>query len=387
MLVASLASLGNGLPVPSAPMQVPFVDLGRQYASIKDEVDAALLEAVGSMQYILGEEVARFEREFAEYCEAAECVGVASGTAAIQLALEALEIGPEDEVIAPANTFIASILPVLRLGARPVLVDCDPRTATIDAEHAAAAITPRTKALVAVHLYGHPADLDALGRLCDAHGIALVEDACQAHGARLRGRRVGGLGRVAAFSFYPAKNLGAYGDGGAVTTNDPELAQRVRLLRDLGQRAKYDFAVQGVNERLDTIHAAVLRVKLRRLDEWNELRRAHAAAYAEALDGAGLELPEPAPWAEPVWHLYVVRLRNGSRDALREALAERGIATSLHYPRPLHLEPVLASLGYGPGDFPVSERWCERLLSLPMFPELEAAEISYVARAIAESSR
>jgi dTDP-4-amino-4,6-dideoxygalactose transaminase len=364
-------------------VKVPFVDLGRQYHSIKDEVDAALLEAVGSMQYILGEEVGRFEREFADYCEAGECVGVGSGTAAIQLALEALEIGPGDEVIAPANTFIATILPVVRLGARPVLVDCDSATATIDVELAARAVTPRTKALMAVHLYGHPAELDALGRLCDEHGIALVEDACQAHGARFRGRRVGAIGRIAAFSFYPAKNLGAYGDGGAVTTNDPELAERVRLLRDLGQRGKYDFAMLGSNERLDTIQAAALRVKLRRLDTWNELRRRHAAAYAEALDGDALELPRPAPWAEPVWHLYVVRLRHGNRDALREALGERGIATGLHYPLPLHLEPVLASLGHRAGDFPVAESWSERLLSLPMFPELEADQIKEVGRAIA----
>jgi dTDP-4-amino-4,6-dideoxygalactose transaminase len=377
----------NGLPVPSAPVEVPFVDLKRQYASIKEEVDGALLDAVASTQYILGEEVERFEREFAAYCDAGECVGVGSGTAALQLALEALEVGPGDEVIAPANTFIASVLPVLRLGARPVLVDCDSASAAIDVEQAAAAVTERTKALLAVHLYGHPADLDALGRLCDEHGIALVEDACQAHGARLRGRRVGALGRIGAFSFYPAKNLGAYGDGGAVTTNDPELASRVRLLRDLGQRGKYDFAVQGWNERLDTIQAAVLRVKLRRLDGWNELRREHAAAYAGALDPAAVELPEPAPWAEPVWHLYVVRLRNGSRDALREALTQNGVATGLHYPRPLHLEPVLASLGHAAGDFPVAESWSQRLVSLPMFPELGSEEISYVARAIAESAR
>jgi dTDP-4-amino-4,6-dideoxygalactose transaminase len=366
-------------------MDVPFVDLSRQYAAVKDEVDAAVLETLASSQYILGEAVARFEREFAAYSEVDECVGVASGTAAIQLVLEALGVGPGDEVVAPANTFIASILPVLRLGARPVLVDCDRQTATLDVDAAAAAITPRTKALVAVHLYGHPADVEALARACEEHGVALVEDACQAHGARLRGRRVGGFGRAAAFSFYPAKNLGAYGDGGAVTTNDPELAERVRLLRDLGQRRKYDFAVQGCNERLDTLHAAVLSVKLRRLDGWNDLRREHAAAYRDALDGNGVELPDPAPWAEPVWHLYVVRTANGNRDELRDALAGRGVATGVHYPRPLHLEPVLASLGYVAGDFPVSERWCERLLSLPMFPELEREEISYVAGAIAET--
>jgi dTDP-4-amino-4,6-dideoxygalactose transaminase len=366
-------------------VNVPFVDLGRQYRSIKEEVDAALLEAVASTEYILGGEVALFEREFAAYCEASECVGVGSGTAALQLVLEALEVGAGDEVIAPANTFIATVLPVLRLGARPVLVDCDPRTATIDVEQAAAAITPRTKAVLAVHLYGHPADLEGLVRLCEEHELALVEDAAQAHGARFQGRRVGGFGRAAAFSFYPAKNLGAYGDGGAVTTNDAELADRLRVLRDLGQRQKYVHEVEGWNERLDTIQAAVLRVKLRRLDEWNEARRRHATAYADALADTSLGLPEPAPWAEHVWHLYVVRARNG-RDELRARLADRGIATGLHYPRPLHLQPALEALGYREGDFPVTERWSAELLSLPMFPELEADEIRTVARAIAESA-
>jgi dTDP-4-amino-4,6-dideoxygalactose transaminase len=366
-------------------MNVPFVDLARQYRSIKEEVDAALLEAVASTAYILGEEVARFEREFAAYCDVRECVGVGSGTAALQLALEALEVGAGDEVIAPANTFIATVLPVLRLGARPVLVDCDPQTATIDVERAAAAIGPRTKALVAVHLYGHPAELDGLARLCDERGVALVEDAAQAHGARFRGRRVGGFGRVAAFSFYPAKNLGAYGDAGAVTTNDAELADRIRVLRDLGQREKYVHVVEGWNERLDTIQAAVLRVKLRRLDEWNEARRRHAKAYADALEATSVAVPEPASWAEHVWHLYVVRAEDG-RDELRARLGDAGIATGLHYPLPLHMQPALAALGYAEGDFPVTERWSAELLSLPMFPELEVDEIRMVARAIAENA-
>jgi dTDP-4-amino-4,6-dideoxygalactose transaminase len=364
-------------------VRVRFVDLDRQYRSIKEDVDSALLDAVASTEYILGAEVTRFEEEFAAYCETRHCVGVASGTAAIQLALEALGISEGDEVIVPANTFIASVLPVLRLGARPVLVDCDARTATVDPRHVASAIGRRTKAVIAVHLYGHPADVDRLSELCEANGLALVEDACQAHGARYKGRRVGGLGRIAAFSFYPGKNLGGYGDGGAVTTDDDELDERVRLLRDFGQERKYTHVVEGWNERLDTIQAAVLRVKLARLDGWNELRRKHAAAYTEALADTKLRLPETAEWAEPVWHLYVVR--TGRRDTLREALAAHGVETGLHYPVPLSQQPVLKRLAHRPGEFPVSEGWAREVLSLPMFPELERAEIEEISSLIATS--
>jgi dTDP-4-amino-4,6-dideoxygalactose transaminase len=358
-------------------VKVEFVDLARQYRSIKDEVDEALLAAVASTQYILGDEVTRFEQEFAAYCEAAHCVGVGSGTAAIALSLEALGIGPGDEVIAPANTFIATVTPILRLGARPVLVDCDPDTAQIDPAQVQAAISSRTKALIAVHLYGQPADVEPLSALCDENGITLIEDACQAHGARYRGRRTGSLGHVAAFSFYPGKNLGAYGDGGAVTTGDAELAERIRVLRNLGQTKKYVHVALGPNERLDTIHAAVLRVKLRHLDRWNELRRAHAAAYCAALADAQLGLPGTAPDVEHVWHLFVVR--TPKRDALRDALAEHGIASGMHYPLPLHLQPALSQLGYRSGDFPVTEAWANELLSLPMFPELQEDELEAVA--------
>ena len=283
-------------------------------------------------------------------------------------------------MIVPANTFIASVLPVLKLGARPVLVDCDDDPATIDTERAAEAVTARTKAVVAVHLYGHPADMGALRRLCEAHDLALVEDACQAHGARFDGRRVGGLGRIAAFSFYPSKNLGAYGDGGALTTGDDGLAERVRRVRDLGQAGKYRYVALGSNERLDTIQAAVLRVKLRRLDEWNERRRRHAAAYDAALADAAVRRPASAEWAEHVWHLYVIRTER--RDDVRAALAEAGISTGIHYPLPLHLEPVLRDLGYEEGAFPVAEAWARDALSLPMFAELEAAEIQRVAEAV-----
>ena len=356
-------------------MTIPLVDLKRQYASIKAEIDEAVLGAIASTQYILGEEVTLFEQEWAAYSETQHCVGVASGTAAIELALQAIGLESGDEVIAPANTFIASILPVLRLGATPVLVDCDPETAQLDVELAAKAVTSRTKAIVGVDLYGHPLDADPVQQLCDEHGLVFVEDACQAHGARYKGRRCGSLGRIAAFSFYPGKNLGAYGDAGAVTTDDEELAGKIRLLRDLGQRQKYEHVVVGANERLDTLHAAVLRVKLRHLDRWNELRRQHAAAYEELLEG--VLTPSTAEWAEPVWHLYVIRTEG--RDELRERLAADGVFAGMHYPLPLHRQPALQNLGYSEGDFPATEEWARTLLSLPLFPELERAEVERVA--------
>jgi dTDP-4-amino-4,6-dideoxygalactose transaminase len=359
-------------------VKLPLVDLERQYKSIKEEIDAAVLDAVASTQYVLGEQLVRFEEEFAEYCGIRHCVGVGSGTAAIQLALESLGISEGDEVIAPANTFFGTVLPVLRLGAKPVLVDCDDGTATVDIGAVSAALSPRTRAVLAVHLYGHPADVDPLVQLCQKHGLALVEDASQAHGAAYKGRRAGGLGRIAAFSFYPSKNLGAYGDGGAVTTDDGELAERIRVLRNLGKSTKYTHVVKGWNERLDTIQAAVLRVKLRHLDRWNALRRQHAAAYEDALSGTGLQAPQTASWAEHVWHVYAVRAPR--REELRSALATHGIATGIHYPLPLHLQPALAQLGYMRGAFPRTEAWAAEALSLPMFAELNQREIERVAK-------
>ena len=355
---------------------LPLTDLRRQYVSIKEEIDAALFRTVASGRFVLGEEVARFEEEFADYCETRHCIGVSSGTAALALALEAVGVSEGDEVIVPANTFIASVLPVLRLGARPVLVDCDEWTATVDIAKAADAVGPRTRAIIAVHLYGQPADVDPLLELCARHDLVLVEDACQAHGARYKGRRVGGLGRASAFSFYPGKNLGAYGDGGAVTTDDAEVAERIRLLRDLGQSVKYTHVVKGWNDRLDAIQAAVLRVKLRHLEDWNDLRRLHAALYEAALSRTDVRTPRRAAWAEHVWHLYVIR--SEKRDELCAALAAERIETGLHYPLPLHLQPALADLGYSRGDFPATEAWAEELLSLPMFPELEPSEIERV---------
>jgi dTDP-4-amino-4,6-dideoxygalactose transaminase len=292
-------------------------------------------------------------------------------------------VGEGDEVVTAADTFIATALAISHAGAMPVLVDVDPQTANIDPRALERAIGPRTRAVVAVHLYGQPADMDAVRDVADAHGLLVVEDACQAHGARYRGRRTGSLGDAAAFSFYPAKNLGAFGDGGAVVTSDPSLAASVRTLRDYGQRRKHEHVVRGFNRRLDTLQAAFLRVKLRHLDGWNARRREHAAAYSALLEPAGLAPPRPPDDVEPVWHLYVVEVHD--RDGLRAALADRGIQTGIHYPVPVHLQEAYADLGLGAGSFPVTERRAARILSLPMYPELEPAQIELVAEAVLEN--
>ena len=363
---------------------IPFVDLRAQHASLQQELEEALLGAASSAAYILGPDVTAFEQEFAAYIGNDACVAVNSGTAALHLGLEAMGIGPGDEVIAPANTFIASVLPVVKLGAELVLVDCEESTGLIDVEQAAAAVTPNTRALIAVDLYGHPADLDALGQLCDACGIALVEDACQAHGATYKGRRTGSFGRFAAFSFYPSKNLGALGDGGAVTTNDQELAGRIRLLGRLGEEPKGVHALAGWNERLDTLQAAALRVKLRHLDRWNAQRREIAGWYLELLED--VQAPFVHEWADPVWHLFVVRTPR--RDDVRALLGEAGIGTGIHYPLPLHLQPALQGiLSYAEGAFPVAEARARDQLSLPMYPELERAQVEEVAAALATAVR
>lgn len=354
--------------------KIDLVDLKRQYESLKFEVDAAVTDAIASTQYILGEQVAEFEREWASFCGVKHSVGVASGTAALELAYEAIGIGDGDEVIAPANTFIATVLPLCRLRAKPVLVDCD-EFGQIDVDAAARAVTPRTRAVVGVDLFGHPCDADAINALCDEHGLVFVEDAAQAHGAEHKGRPCGSLGRIAAFSFYPGKNLGAYGDAGGVVTDDSELAAKIRILRDLGQQKKYEHIAIGVNERLDTLHAAVLRVKLRHLRGWNDARRRHAAALTARI-GHAVKTPQVAEWANPVWHLYVIRAEN--RAELRDALAAEEIATGMHYPLPLHLQPALKRLGHSAGDFPATEEWARTLLSLPMFPELEPDEVERI---------
>ncbi len=361
-------------------MNIPFVDLQSQYKAIKQEVDAAVLAVMQRGDFILGGAVTEFEKSFAEYCGVDYCVGVDSGYSALELIVRAYDIGPGDEVITAANTFIATTLAISNTGATPVLVDCDPDTYNIDVTKIEAAITPRTKAIMPVHLYGQTADMDAILAIARKHGLHVFEDAAQASGARYKGRRAGSLGDAAGFSFYPGKNLGAYGDGGAVTTNDPAIAEKIRLLRNIGQKVKYYHEVKGFNNRLDTMQAAVLKVKLPHLDGWNENRRRAADAYAERLAGLPMIAPATAGYAEHIYHLYVVRVEN--REPLMEYLKERGIATGLHYPIPIHLQPAYAELGYERGDFPVTEAYAETILSLPIFPELDEAKVAYVADAI-----
>ncbi|MCP3908324.1 MAG: DegT/DnrJ/EryC1/StrS family aminotransferase [Oceanicoccus sp.] len=361
-------------------MKVPFVDLITQYRSLENQILPAMQNILEKAQFILGEDVELFEKEFAAFCETEFAVGVDSGTSAIELALRTLGIGEGDEVITTANTFIATALAISYAGARPVLVDADPQTYTIDVSKLEEAITPRTKAIIPVHLYGQPADMDPIMEIAQRRGLKVIEDACQAHGARYKGRRAGSLGHAAAFSFYPAKNLGAYGDGGIIVTGDEQVARSARMLRNYGQREKYKHLMCGFNRRLDTLQAAVLRVKLGYLDDWNNARRRHAGRYKRLLDSTPLALPLEADYAESVYHLYVVRADN--REALMDSLQEQGISTGIHYPIPVHLQPAYQDLGYQSGDFPVSERYAKCILSLPMYPELDRDAIVHVANAI-----
>lgn len=348
---------------------IPLVDLGAQHRSLANEIEGAMAAVIKRGDYILGEDVQLFEEEFAAYCGVRHAVGVDSGTSAIDLSLRALGIGPGDEVIVPANTFIASVLPITELGATPVLVDVDPTTLNLTRATVERHITDRTRAVLPVHLYGNPAPMLELRSLCDRHGLLLIEDACQAHGAWLAGQRVGSFGDAAAFSFYPAKNLGAYGDGGILVTNNDEVAQAARLLRNYGSKVKYEHLSIGFNRRLDTLQAGILRVKLRHLDKWNDRRRTLAALYNQALAPLPLELPDESATANSVFHLYVVRSRQ--RNALQDWLAGRGISTGIHYPIPIHLQPAYRTLGYAPGDFPVTEKAAGEILSLPLYPELD----------------
>ncbi|HEY0376096.1 MAG TPA: DegT/DnrJ/EryC1/StrS family aminotransferase [Pyrinomonadaceae bacterium] len=361
-------------------MLVPFVDLQAQYRSIKAEIDGAVGRVLESASFILGREVEAFEAAFAEYVGARFCVGVSNGTAAVQLAVTACGLGAGDEVIVPANTFFASAEAVSTANATPVFVDADPVSYNLDVSKIEAAITKRTRAILPVHLYGQPADLDPVFEIAERHNLMVIEDAAQAHGARYKGRRVGALGRAGCFSFYPGKNLGAYGEGGAVVTNDAEVARRVRLLRDHGSEQKYRHEIIGYNFRLEGIQGAVLNVKLKHLGRWNDLRRSTARRYGELLNGSNLTLPRELPSAEHVYHLYVVQ--TGGRDALQKALAEAGVQTGIHYPVPIHLQPAYAFLGHKPGDFPEAERQAARVLSLPMFPELTEKQIMHVAETV-----
>lgn len=361
-------------------MPIPFVDLKRQYLSIKEEVDSAVHRVLMSGNFAHGEEVEAFEEVFSRYIGARYCVAVSSGTAALYLALMACGIGPGDEVITAPNTFIATAEAISTVGGRPVLVDVNPASYTMDPLALETVITRRTKAILPVHLYGQPADMDPILEIAKRYHLLVIEDACQAHGAKYKGRRVGSLGEAGCFSFYPTKNLGACGEGGAVLTDNLEIARKVRMLRDHGSDRKYYHKAVGFNCRMEAIQAAVLKVKLEYLDEWNTRRRQHAQLYSNLLSGTGLILPLEMPYAYHVFHLYVVQ--STCRDELQQALADEGIATGIHYPVPIYLQEAYQHLGDGRGKFPVAERVTEHILSLPLYPEMSDGEVQTVSRQI-----
>jgi len=365
-------------------MKVPFVDLQIQYYNLSSEINQRLLKAVGSCHFILGENVEKFEQEFADYCGVKFAVGTSSGTDALFLALLSLGIGKGDEVITPANTFIATVLAIHYTGAKPVLVDIDEETYNLDIEKVKAAITEKTKAVLPVHLYGQPVDLEPLLALAKEYNLKIAEDACQAHGAQYRGRKVGGFGDASAFSFYPGKNLGAYGDAGIVVTNGINIKEKLLMLRDYGQKQKYQHLVKGYNARLDTIQAEILRVKLKHLDKWNEARRKNAQIYTSLLNGLAGDIltPKEMSWARHVWHLYVIRVKR--RDELQKYLRESEVFAGIHYPVSIHLQPAFSDLGYKKGDFPITEKVADEILSLPMYPELKEEQIEYVVKKIKE---
>ena len=361
---------------------VPFVDLKAQFRALRAELVPRITRVMEDASFVLGPDVTRFEENFAAYLGSRYCIGVESGTAALQLALTVLGVGPGDEVVLPANTYIASALAVSALGARPVLVDTDANY-FIDPALLERAVTPQTKAIMPVHLYGQATPMEPIVEFARRHQLAVIEDACQAHGARWNGRRTGTFGSVGCFSFYPGKNLGAYGDAGAIVTDNAELADRLRLLRDFGQRKKYVHLIKGGNCRLDSIQAAVLDVKLRHLDAWNEARRRHAIAYDVKLAQIGVTPPARLSDEAHVYHLYVIEVEQ--RDRIADELRERGIQTGIHYPIPIHLQPAYAELKLRPGSFPRTESSAQRVLSLPMFPELTGEQIDRVVDALANS--
>ena len=361
-------------------MAIPFLDLHASCAELREEIDAAIARVLDSGWYILGPEVEAFEAEFAGYCQADHAIGLANGLDALQLALRAMDVGPGDEVIVPSNTYIATWLAVSQCGAVPVPVEPDPATYNIDPARIEAAITARTKVILPVHLYGQPAELDPILAIARKHGLRVLEDAAQAHGARYKGRRIGGHCDAVAWSFYPGKNLGALGDGGAVTTNDPQIADRLRVLRNYGSRMKYVNEVQGYNSRLDPLQAAVLRVKLAHLDDWNARRTTLAQAYLHGLRDTGLILPHVPDWAQPAWHLFVVRHRQ--RDDLQRALSEAGIGSLIHYPIPPHKQQAYAEAGYPADAFPLANGLAEEVLSLPMGPQMGAGQADQVVAAV-----
>lgn len=363
-------------------MNIPLVDLKAQYLNIKPEVNLNMNRVLENASFILGEEVSAFETEFADYVQAAGAVGVASGTAAVHLALLACEIGPGDEVITAAHTFFATAEAISLCGAIPVFADIDEQTYTLDPEKVEAAITPCTKAIVAVHLYGQPANMDSLVDISNRHDLRLIEDAAQAHGSEFGGKRIGSIGDLACFSFYPGKNLGAYGDAGAVTGNDTELLARVSSLRNHGRTAKYEHDEIGFGERMDGLQGAVLRAKLPHLEEWTECRRKHALKYDELLADVDIVTPYASPNARHVYHLYVIR--TAQRDSVLASLKSKGIGASIHYPIPLHRQPAYLKLGYASTTLPITERVADEILSLPIYPELTSEQIAYIADVLKE---
>lgn len=362
--------------------EVPYYDLKEQYAALRSEILEAIDRTCLHTAFSLGDEVAAFEKEFASYCEARHCIALNSGTSALHLALLSTGIGPGDEVITTPNTFIATAEAIAYTGAKIVFADIDPRTANLDPRLVEPVITSRTKAILPVHLYGRPVDMDVFQSLADAHKIVLIEDAAQAHGARYRGRRVGAIGMCGAYSFYPSKNLGAYGEAGAVVTNDDTLAQYCRAARSHGELRRYFHDFIGYNYRMEGFQGAVLRVKLRHLDEWSGRRKAIAQRYREKLSGLAIAIPQDDPRDECAYHLFVIYVEN--RDSVQAELGNRGIGTAIHYPLPLHLQKALAHLGYKAGDFPHTERACQRVLALPLFPELTTEQVDYVCDSLRE---
>lgn len=365
-------------------MKIPFLDLKAPYLELKDELDSTYRRVMESGWYVLGQEVEAFESEFATYCGAKHCIGVGNGLEALHLIVRAYGIGSGDEVIVPANTYIATWLAVTHAGATPIPVEPVENTYNIDPSRIEQAITPNTKAIMVVHLYGQPADMDPINALAQKYGLKVIEDCAQAHGARYKGDRIGSLGDAAGFSFYPGKNLGALGDGGAVVTNDSDLADRIRILGNYGSKIKYCNEIVGFNSRLDELQAAFLRVKLSRLDDWNSRRNQITTCYLKALSSQqGLVLPHVPEWAEPVWHLFVVRY--AQRDALEKLLSDEGVSTMIHYPIPPHLQSAYKSLSYGEGSFPLTEKIHNEVLSLPISPSLSLSDRDQVVKAVRSS--
>ena len=363
---------------------IPFLDLRAQYKQIKPEIDAAVARVIDSAQFVLGPEVAAFEERFADYCGVTHCTALNSGTSALHLALLAAGIGRGDEVITVSMTFVATTAAILYCGAKPVFVDVEPDTWTMDPALIEAAITPRTKAILPVHLHGLMADMDPIIDIARRHGLVVIEDAAQSHGAEYKGRRAGSIGDVGCFSFYPGKNLGAYGEGGAVVTNNPELARQMALLRDWGQESKYNHVVAGYNYRMDGIQGAVLNVKMDYIEAWTEARRAVASHYDRLLASSRYRRPAPPSHCRHVYHVYAIEL--AQRDEVQKALQAAGIGTGIHYPVPVHLQKAYADLGYGPGDFPVTEALADRFLSLPIYAELRPEQVAEVVRGLEQAS-